>query len=188
MSKKKSRSLNPWKTKSSKVVYKNPWIKVREDKVIRPDGKEGIYGVIDKQDGIGIVVLDNKNRVYLAGQWRYLTGQYTLSIIGGTRENGETPLASAKRELLEEVSLVADDWEHLITFYPSIEVFNEKFYIFLARGLSKAKSIRDSAEDVSAKKVEFKKAINMIKKGKMVDGVGIIGLLIAKERLENENK
>lgn len=183
MSKKNSHSLNPWKTKSSKIVYKNPWIKVHEDKVIRPDGKGGIYGVIDKQDGIGIVVLDYKNRVYLAGQWRYLTGKYTLSIIGGTREDGETPLASAKRELLEEVSLVANKWEHLITFYPSLEVFNEKVYMFLARGLSKINNKKDMAEDVRAKKVDFNKAIDMIRRGEIVDGFAIVGLLAAKERL-----
>lgn len=154
---------------------------MREDKVIRPDGKDGIYGVIEKQDGIGIVLLDDQNRVYLAGQWRYVTGKYSLSIIGGTREKGESPLVSAKRELLEETSFVAKRWKHLITFYPSIEVFNEKAYVFLARDLSEVKGQTDTIEDVRTKKVPFEKALDMIQKGEITDGFAIVGLLMAQK-------
>ena len=105
------KSKNPWKTKKSKVVYNNPWIKVRENKVVTPDGSDGIYGVIEKKVGLGIVAVDDNNNILRAGQWRYAIKRYSWSFIGGTLEDGESPLQAAKRELLEETNTKARTWK-----------------------------------------------------------------------------
>src|SRR5690349_3930080 len=63
---------NPWKTKESRTVYKNPWISVREDQVVRPDGQDGIYGVVEfKNWAIGIVPVTENGDTFLVGQHRY---------------------------------------------------------------------------------------------------------------------
>ena len=59
---------NPWKTLSSTEIYSNPWIRVREDKVITPPhGKAGIYGVVETKPAIGIVALTEDLDTYLVG-------------------------------------------------------------------------------------------------------------------------
>ncbi|MCB0338105.1 MAG: hypothetical protein KDD53_00810, partial [Bdellovibrionales bacterium] len=68
---------NPWKKLSDKIVYSNDWISVREDQVIRPDGKPGIYGVVSSRVATGVVALTDQNDIHLIGQYRYPTEQYS---------------------------------------------------------------------------------------------------------------
>ena len=63
---------NPWQTIGSRQVYVNPWIRVREDHVIRADGQPGIYGVVEFQNhALGIVPVSEAGDTWLVGQWRY---------------------------------------------------------------------------------------------------------------------
>ncbi len=41
---------NPWKILSTREIYSNPWITVREDQVLTPGGTPGIYGVVKDPD------------------------------------------------------------------------------------------------------------------------------------------
>ena len=104
---------NPWTTLGSKIVYKNPWITVREDKVIRPDGKEGIYGVVDTRIATAVVALTPEQEVYLIGQYRYSMNEYTWELIEGGSDPGEDPKNTAIRELREEAGLVAGEFIQL---------------------------------------------------------------------------
>jgi len=69
---KTSEHENPWTRRSRVVAYENPWIVVYHDEVLRPDGKEGIYGVVHpKTTAVGVLAMDPENRVLLVGQYRY---------------------------------------------------------------------------------------------------------------------
>lgn len=65
------KDVHPYKTIASKTVYENPWIRVREDKIIRPNGEEGIYGVLESNDSVMVVVLNDKKQVYLIKAYSY---------------------------------------------------------------------------------------------------------------------
>ena len=94
---------NPWKTKSSQVVYENPWISVREDQVVNPSGNDGIYGVVSmKGFAIGIIPLDEQQNTWLVGQYRYALNLYSWEIPMGGGPRQLPMLESAKRELKEE--------------------------------------------------------------------------------------
>ena len=107
------RTENPWKTLESRLVYSNPWISVREDQVIRPDGQNGIYSVVETRIATGVVALTPERDVYLVGQYRYPTEMYSWEIIQGGADEDEEPLAACKRELQEEAGLIAKDWTPL---------------------------------------------------------------------------
>src|SRR5438067_11246803 len=99
---------NPWRTVSSRAVYDNPWIRVREDEVIHPDGQPGIYGVVHyKNLAIGILAIDDEGYIYLVGQYRYPMDRYSWEIPEGGCPEGEEPLTAARRELQEETGLNA---------------------------------------------------------------------------------
>ena len=97
-----STRIGPWTWQNSRDIYQNPWIHVREDKVIRPDGEEGIYGVVEFANwAIGVVALDASGRIVLVGQHRYPLNYYSWEIPEGARvtymEGGETGEGSASK-------------------------------------------------------------------------------------------
>ncbi len=105
---------SPWKTNSSRIVYRNDWIRVREDQVIRPDGGAGIYGVIEIRPSVGVVALNEREEIVLVGQWRYPHNHYSWEIPRGGSHDGETDMLDvAKRELAEEAGVAAGCWEYL---------------------------------------------------------------------------
>ncbi len=169
---------NPWKTLSSRPIYSNPWISVREDQVIRPDGQPGIYGVVETRISTGILALTPDEELYLVGQYRYTMGEYSWEIIEGGTDEGEEPLDAAKRELREEAGLVAEHWEPL---GGEIHVSNchssERGYLFVARGLSHVGASPDPTEELRIKKVPFDTALAMVMRGEIKDAIAIIGIL-----------
>ena len=75
---------NPWTTLSSRAIYENPWIALREDQVIQPDGRPGIYGVVHfKHPAVGVLPVDENGDVWLVGQYRYPLDRYSWEIPEG---------------------------------------------------------------------------------------------------------
>lgn len=171
---------NPWKQLSTRLVYENPWIRVREDQVISPTGSSGIYGVVECKIATGIVALTEDQQVYMVGQYRYPTDTYSWEIPEGGGNDGETPLVTAQRELREEAGLVATDWQplggeiHLSNCFTS-----ERGYLFLARGLSQGASQPDETEALQVKTVPFRECLRMVESGEIVDSLTIIAILRA---------
>ena len=95
---------NPWQTISSTTVYENPWMRIREDAVIRPDGNDGIYGVMETKDSVVIVALNEQHEVYLIRSFSYPSLEWGWGLPGGGGNDEEAEVAS-KRELAEETLL-----------------------------------------------------------------------------------
>ncbi len=106
---------------SSRVVYANPWLSVREDEFERTDGSTGVYGVVDKQD-FAIVVAEQDGVFHLVEQFRYPIGRRSWEFPMGGWPPGKdgTALALAQAELREETGLTAGRWElwHTCTKHP----------------------------------------------------------------------
>ena len=97
---------NPWTTLSTRETYSNPWIRVREDQVLNPNGGRGIYGVVEfKNRAIGVVPIDDEGFTWLVGQWRYCHERYEWEIPEGGCPAGESTEEVARRELLEETGI-----------------------------------------------------------------------------------
>lgn len=175
---------NPWRTLSTKVVYRNPWISVREDQVVRPDGKPGIYGVVETKVATGVVALTEDQHVYLVGQYRYPIQQYSWEIIEGGAEIGEDPFHAIQRELEEEAGLRAASWFELgEEFHLSNCFSSEKGRLYLAQGLSAVPRRPDGTEVLQVKHVSLQEAVDMVDRGEIKDSVSIVGLLRAERYL-----
>jgi 8-oxo-dGTP pyrophosphatase MutT (NUDIX family) len=174
-----NQSANPWKKLASKVVYRNKWYSVRRDKIIRPDGKPGEYNVVEAPDGVFIAALDDDKNAHLIRKYRYATGIYSLEIPAGGIERYEEPLEAARRELQEELGLVAQDWRSLGKFQCENAYVNNFGHVFVASDLSEAGQHDRLAEGINkTEKMPIKEVLHMIKTGEITDSQSISALTI----------
>jgi len=179
---------NPWKTLSTRLIYQNPWIRLREDQVITPAGKSGIYGVVETKPAIGIIALSDDLHTYLVGQFRYTLNTYSWEIPEGGGQDGEDTLDGAKRELLEETGLIAEHWTFLGTLYTSNSFTDEVGYLYLAEHLQQGRSQPDHTEELQIKRLPFLEAWQMVLDGEIKDSLAVIGLMRTYHYLKNQNR
>ena len=178
-------SGNPWRTRGSREVYVNPWIRVREDHVLRADGRPGIYGVVEFQNAaLGVVPVTDDGDTFLVGQWRYPLGLYSWEIPEGGGPLDVPLLDSARRELREETGLTASIWTDLGPFHLSNSVTDESGQIFLAQELTLGTAAPEGDEVLSVRRLPLREAYDMAMDGRITDGVSIIGLARAVRFLD----
>ena len=172
-----TQTVSPWKTKSTRVVYENPWIKVREDEVVQPDGRPGIYGVVHfKNTAIGVLPIDEEGKICLVGQYRYALESYSWEIPEGGCSQGETHLDAAKRELIEETGMVASNWTQLGSAHLSNSVSDELAIYYLATGLTRGIPRPEGTEQLAYKHVTFDQALDMVMTGEITDALSILAI------------
>ena len=170
-----------WQTRSSSVVYENPWIRVREDSVRRPDGSDGIYGVVEMRNpAVFIVPVTDDDEIVLVEVERYTTGRVSLEVPAGGSD-GQDLLLAAQRELQEETGLVADSWEHIGSPMALNGVCHAPEHVFLARGLRASGELHEQAEEgiVGLRHVPWAEALSLVKDGSIVDGESVAALMYA---------
>jgi 8-oxo-dGTP pyrophosphatase MutT (NUDIX family) len=175
---------NPWTRLESRLIYENPWIRVREDQVVSPHGARGIYGVIETRLATGVVALSDDQKICLVGQYRYPTEEYSWEIPEGGANLGEPGLEAARRELREETGLEAERWERLGGEVHLSNCFSaERGELFLAQGLREGAAAPDDTELLEVRWVPFSEALQMVDCGEIKDSLSIIGILRASRML-----
>jgi 8-oxo-dGTP pyrophosphatase MutT (NUDIX family) len=153
---------NPWRTLATRLVYENRWIRLREDRVLRPAGGEGVYGVVEIRPSVGVVAIDARDRIALVGQWRYPHGKYTWEIPRGGAHEGEADmLAVARRELREEAGVEARRWAALGETDVNNGVTTDTEHLFLATGLTLTTPRHDPEERIEVRWLPFDRALAM---------------------------
>lgn len=173
--------LNPWKTKSSKIVYSNSWIDVHHNEIVNPSGNDGIYGKVHfKNIAVGIIPLDENYNTWIVGQYRYTLEKYTWEIPEGGCPRGSAPLDSAKRELLEETGIVAESWLKIMDMYTSNSVTDEIAHLYVAKSLSFEDAQPEETELLQVKKLPFNQLFEMTMKGEITDSMSVGAILKTK--------
>jgi ADP-ribose diphosphatase len=176
---------SPWRRRSRRVAYENQWVTVWHDEVTRPDGRPGIYGVVHFANlAVGVVPMDDEDRVVLVGQYRYTLDAYSWEIPEGGVPPDEDPLEGARRELREETGLEAAKWRELGRIHLSNSISDEAGIVYLATGLTDGKPSPDGTEDLEIRRVPFDEALEMTRDGRITDMLSVVGLQrVALDRL-----
>jgi 8-oxo-dGTP pyrophosphatase MutT (NUDIX family) len=169
---------NPWQTLGTRIVYENSWLRLREDRVIRPDGKEGIYGVVEMRPSVGVVALNAKDEVALVGQWRYAHEKFSWEIpTGGSSANDAAIIDAARRELEEETGLQAARWTPLGSIDNSNGVTTDVAHLYLARQLTFLQPKQDPEERIVTRWVAFPRVVQMVMDGEITESCSVAAIL-----------
>ena len=128
----------------TELVFDGAMLKVRRDRVRLPDGGEAIREYVVHPGAVLIVPILPDGRLVLERQFRYPVGQVMLEFPAGKIDPNELPLATAKRELREEVGYTADAWQPIGIVHPEIGYSTEAIAMFVATGLTHVGAQLDS--------------------------------------------
>ena len=168
---------NPWKVIDKEKIYENNWIELNHFNVINPKGGDGVYGKVSfKNIAIGIIPIDEDNNTWLVGQYRFPINKYSWEIPEGGCPLNTDPLTAAKRELLEETGLVAEEWKPILTMYLSNSVCDEFAIIFIAKNLTQENPQPEETEQLTIKKIKLEDAFKMVNTNEITDAVSIAAL------------
>jgi ADP-ribose pyrophosphatase len=174
------------KVLSSKTVYKGKVFSVTSDKVQEPNGVTATRDVIRHSGSVVILAVDetgDEPRVLLERQYRYAAQEYLWELPAGRIDPGESALAGAKRELIEETGYRAKKWKRVLFFYASPGFLNETMSIFLARDLTSGEAAPEEDESIECHLVPLSEGLDMIFNGKIHDGKAITGVLWLAEAI-----
>ncbi|AGA78444.1 NUDIX domain-containing protein [Echinicola vietnamensis] len=175
---------NPWKTKTRKLMYSNPWIALEEHEVVTPAGTDGVYGKVSfKNKAMAILPVDEELNTWLVGQFRYAIDEYSWEIPEGGSPIGEDILEGAKRELKEETGLAADKWTPIMRFHTSNSVTDEEGFAYLAEGLTEGETAFEDTEKIEVKKLPLKAVVQMVMDGEITDVISVAVILKAARML-----
>lgn len=134
------------RTLSSREIYRNPWLRVREDQIERSNGNKGIYSVVDKDECAVIIPIDG-DMIHLVEQFRYTIQERALELPQGGWETPDVdPEELARGELREETGLVASSMTYLGSMWIAYGFARQKQYVYLATGLTHAEKDPDPEE------------------------------------------
>jgi ADP-ribose pyrophosphatase len=167
----------PWKTASSRPVYANPWIRVREDVAELPDGRTTIYGVVECAGAVGILPFIDPDTVLLVGQYRYVVGDFYWEMPTGAAHAGEALETTAQRELAEEAGYEAGRLVALGSFHTSKSILHEVAHLFFAEDLRPASRPPDPTEFIERRAFSFVEALAMVERGEIKDSMTIVAVL-----------
>ncbi len=173
-----ARAADPWVHRSSRPVYGNAWIDVREDGVERADGSEGIYGVVAFRNvALAVVPLFADGTTLLVGQHRYPLRAWSWEIPEGGGDPALDARAEAARELREETGLSAGRWTDLGTAHTSNSVTDEVARLFLAEDLAEGREDPDPTERIVVWRLPLIEAVRMAVDSRVTDALSVLGLL-----------
>lgn len=169
----------PWRRLTSRPVYENRWIRVREDQVELPDGRTTIYGIVHCGPCVGVLPFLDRDTVVLVGQYRYVAGRFYWEMPTGGMKPGESEEAAVQRELAEEAGYRAGRLRKLCAYHTSKSVVDETANLYLAEGLRPVEHRADSTEFIEVRTFPFDEVVRMVERDEIKDSMTIVAVLRA---------
>lgn len=149
------------------------------------DGGRSSLDIIEHPGAVAIVPLLPDRQVLLIRQIRVAAGGVLLEIPAGTREPGEAPGATARRELIEETGFRAGRLRKIAAFFPAPGFCSEFIHVYAADRLTPAQGAQDPDERIRVHPVPLSRIPQMIESGRICDAKSIIGLRIVLSEQKN---
>ncbi|MEU3499922.1 NUDIX hydrolase [Streptomyces hundungensis] len=174
-----------WKRIRTELLHEGPFVSLRRDDVIRPDGSPGTYEHVSVVDSVRVVAIDREQHVALVEDDFYLQGRRVLHLPGGGTD-GQAPRVAAVRELEEETGLAANVVRALGVVDPLPATTAARTYLFLATGLGPGAAHRDASEaGMTLEWRPLSAVLNAVENGEITEAGSVVALLLAERILRS---
>lgn len=162
---------------SKKTVWRGKAVNFDVDTVRLPNGKLATREYVAHPGAVGVVPFVDKDTIVMVRQYRHPVGEVTLELPAGKIDPRESLLACIKRELAEETGYTAAKFTPLIKYWPTPAFADEVLHLYIATGLKAGRMNADEDEFLEVVHMSFKKAVEMVRRGKIRDSKTVVGLL-----------
>lgn len=177
----------PWKTVSTREIYQNKWMRVREDIAEMPNGKTTLYGICDFGECVGVLPFVDDDHVVMVRQYRYAQSEgHRWEMPTGGIHAGETPETAAQRELMEEIGYRAGSLNYISSLYSSKAICRETAHLYIGRDLVEASAPPDDTEFIEVAVLPFAEVLEMVLTSQIRDSMTMIAVLHTAQQQLNE--
>ena len=169
------------KTRRKTTVYDGHIIKVRLDEAELPDGTTAPREVVVHPGGVGIALEDDEGKFFFVTQWRYGQEKVMLEYPAGKKEQGEDPLTTAKREIIEETGYEGEGFVRLGSLVPTPAYDTEVIELYYARQGKYVGQHLDEDENINLSKLTLDEITQKILSGKVDDAKTVAMTFLIKE-------
>ncbi len=165
------------KVLKSRLVYSGAVFRVHQDDVLEPGGVRAVRDVVAHFGSIVLLPVLRDGRILLVRQYRHPVRQNLWELVAGRIERGESPLAAARRELLEETGYTARRYRKLLEFVPAPGYTSEVMLLYLAEGLTAGAAQPEEDERLTLRAFSLRELEARIRRHALRDGKTIAGVL-----------
>ena len=174
----------PYQTTSSRIAWACPWYRVRTDEIITPDGRPGVYNVIESPTSVWVVPVTAAGEIVLIYNYRYTIDDWCWEVPAGSMEPGQTELEAAVCELKEEVGGVTNEpLVEIGRFHTANGICNELGIYYLARNVKLGEPHHEATEVMEIHTKPVAEVMAMAQNGQISDGNTVLALLLSAEKL-----
>ena len=167
-----------FRVEAEREIYRGRVIRLVNRDLVLPNGRRTTFSIVEHPGAVAIVPVHANGDVVLLRQFRPTIGEEIYEIPAGTIEKGEAPLATAKREIIEETGFKARQWTKIAEFFTAPGFCTELMHVYVARGLSPASAEGDADEVLRPVRMSIDQALKLVRTKKIRDAKSIAGLMI----------
>lgn len=175
----------PWIVHDRSQKFRNKFVAVTEDRVTEPGGGPGTYATVRLNPGVAVLAMTDEGEVHLTRQFRYAIDADSVEAVCGAVEAGEDAHTAARRELQEEVGLVAERWTDLGSVDMDTSILCCPVQLFVARDLRKVAKNPDPSERIQPLMVPLEEAVSMVHEGAITHAPSCVLILKAASMLRS---
>ncbi len=158
------RKHGPWTITHTRLVYEDPWLSLRRDECLRPDGAPGSYSTVHLKPGVCVLAVEQP-WVYLTQEFHYAVGRETIEGVSGGIEPDESAEQAARRELREELGIEADQWEHIGQVDPFTAAVYSPTQLWIASRLRFVPRELEGTEVIQTVRTRIEQAVSWVEDG-----------------------